>query len=58
MVMWSNIRFQYMTDMEKSEISPHVKEFQIFHTIDVEKSEILLYLEEFQISPHDRCEAI
>ena len=40
MVMWRNFRFQCMTDMEKSEISPRVEEFQIFHTTDVEKSEI------------------
>ena len=37
MVMWRNFRFQYMTDVEKSEISPCVEEFQIFHTTDVEK---------------------
>ena len=30
-----------MTDVEKSEISPRVEEFQIFHTTDVEKSEML-----------------
>ena len=52
-----------MTDVEKSEISPHVEEFQIFHTTDVKKSEILPNLEEFQISKfqnstHDRCEEI
>ena len=29
--------FKYMTDVEKFEISPHVEEFQIFHTPDVEK---------------------
>ena len=34
MVMWRNFRFQYMTDVEKSEISPRVEEFQIFHTTD------------------------
>ena len=34
-----------MTDVEKSEISPRVEEFQIFHTTDVEKSEILPNLE-------------
>ena len=38
--MWRNFRFQYMTDVEKSEISPCVEEFQIFHTTDVKKSEI------------------
>ena len=47
-----------MTDVEKSEISPHAEEFQIFHTTDVEKSEILPNLEEFQNSTHDRCEEI
>ena len=47
-----------MTDVEKFEISPHVEEFQIFHTPDVEKAEILPKLEEFQISSHDRCEEI
>ena len=56
--MWRNFRFQYMTDVEKSEISPRVEEFQIFHTTDVEKSEILSNLEEFQNSTHDRCEEI
>ena len=30
LVMWRNFRFQYMTDVEKSEISPHVEEFPIF----------------------------
>ena len=30
-----------MTDVEKSEIYPHLEEFQIFHTTDVEKSKIL-----------------
>ena len=58
LVMWRNFRFQYMTDVEKSEISPRVEEFQIFHTTDVEKSEILPNLEEFQNSTHDRCEEI
>ena len=29
-VMWRNFRFQYMTDVEKFEISPHAEEFQIF----------------------------
>ena len=52
MVMWRDFRFQYMTDVEKSEIAPRVEEFQIFHITDVEKSEILPNLEEFQISPH------
>ena len=47
-----------MTDVEKSEISPRVEEFQIFHTRDVGKSEILPNLEEFQNSTHDRCEEI
>ena len=42
-----------MTDVEKSEISPHVEDFQIFHTTDVEKCEILPNLEKF---PHDRCD--
>ena len=28
-VMWRNFRFQYMTDVDKSEIPPHVEEFQI-----------------------------
>ena len=32
--MWRNFRFQYMTNVEKSEISPRVEEFQIFHTTD------------------------
>ena len=36
-----------MTDMDTTEISPSVEEFQLFHTTDVEK---------FQNSPHDRCE--
>ena len=56
--MWRNFRFQYMTDVEKSEISPHVEEFQIFHTTDVDKSEILPKLEEFKISADDRCQEI
>ena len=48
-----------MTDVEKSEISPHVvDELQIFHTTYVEKSEFLPNLEEFQNSTHDRCEEI
>ena len=47
-----------MTDVDKSEISPHVEEFQIFHTTDVEKSEIFPNLEEFHNSTHDRCEEI
>ena len=46
-----------MTDLDKSEISPHVKEFQIIHTTAVGKSEILPDLEELQ-TPHDRCEEI
>ena len=50
--MWRNFRFQYKTDVEKSEISPHVEEFQIFHTTDVGKSEILLI---WRNSTHDRC---
>ena len=29
-VMWRNFRFQYMTDVEEFEISPHAEEFQIF----------------------------
>ena len=36
-----------MADVKKSEISPHVEEFQIFHTTDVEKYEVLPNLEEF-----------
>ena len=28
--MWRNFRFQYMTDVEKFEISPHAEEFQLF----------------------------
>ena len=47
--MWRNFSFQYMTDVDKSEISPHVEEFQIFHTTDVEKSKISPCVEEFQI---------
>ena len=43
MVTWRNFRFQYMTDVEKSEISPHVEEFQISQLVD-----------ECLISPHDR----
>ena len=43
-----------MIDVEKSEISRHSEEFQIFYTTDVEKSEMLPNFEEFQISPHDR----
>ena len=39
--MWRNFRFQYMTNVEKSEITSRVEEFQIFHTTDMEKSEIL-----------------
>ena len=49
-VMCRNFRFQYMTDVEKSEISPRVEEFQIFKTTDVEKSEILPNLEELRNS--------
>ena len=45
--MWRNFRFQYIPDVEKSEMSPHVEEFQIFHTTDVEKLEILPNLDEF-----------
>ena len=56
--MWKNFRFQYMTDVEKSEISPHVEEFQIFHATDVEISEILPNLEELHNSTHGRCEEI
>ena len=56
--MWRHLKFQYLTDVEKSEISPHEEEFQIFHTTDVEKSEMLPNLEEFQNSTHDRCEEI
>ena len=29
-VMWRNFRFQYMTAVEKFDISPHAEEFQIF----------------------------
>ena len=47
-----------MTNVEKSEITSRVEEFQIFHTTDMEKSEILPNLEEFQNSTHDRCEEI
>ena len=54
--MWRHLKFQYLTDVEKSEISPHEEEFQIFHTTDVEKCEILLDLEKFHISPQNRCE--
>ena len=32
LVMWKNFRFEHMTDVEKSEISPRVEEFQISHT--------------------------
>ena len=39
LVMWRNFRFQYMTDVEKSEISPRVEEFQIFHTTDVMRNQ-------------------
>ena len=39
-VMWRNFRIQYMTDVEKSKISPHVEEFENFNTRDVEKFEI------------------
>ena len=56
--MWRNFRFQYMADVKKSEISPHVEEFQIFHTTDVEKSEVLPNLEELHNSTHGRCEEI
>ena len=56
--MWINFTFLHMTDVEKSEISPRVEEFQIFHTTDVEKSEMLPILEEFKNSTHDRCEEI
>ena len=35
--MWRNFRFLYMTNVEKSEISPHV---DLFHMTNVEKSEI------------------
>ena len=48
--MWRNFRIQYMTDVEKSKISPHVEEFENFNTRDVEKFEILPNLDEFQIS--------
>ena len=44
-----------MTDVEKSEFSPHLEEFQIFHKTDVEKSEIMPNLEEFQIWRNFRC---
>ena len=51
--MWRNFRYQYMTALEKSEIRPHLEEFQIFpynrcgvwrnstflHITDVKKSE-------------------
>ena len=57
-IMWRNFKFKYMTDVEISEISPHVEEFYIFHTTDVEKSKILPKFQEFQISPHDRYEEI
>ena len=33
--------------------SPHVEEFQIFHTTDVEKYEVLPNLEAIQISPNE-----
>ena len=35
MVMWRNFRFQYITNVEKSEISPHVAEFQILRTKEI-----------------------
>ena len=56
--MWGNVRFEYITDVEKSEISPRVEEFKIFHTTDAEKSEMLPNFEEFKNSTHDRCEEI
>ena len=47
-----------MTDVEKSEISPHEDESQFFDTVDVEKCEILPNLEKLHISPQDRYEEI
>ena len=47
-----------MADVEKSEISPHLDEFQIFYTTEVEKSKMSPNLEKFQMSLHDRCEEI
>ena len=44
LVLWRNFKFQCVTDVEKSEISPHTEKFQIFHTT---KSEILPNLDEF-----------
>ena len=32
---YGHFRFQYIIDVEKYEISPHVEKFQIFHTTDV-----------------------
>ena len=51
-VMWRDFRFQYLTDVKKSEISTHVENFRFFHTTGVEKCEILPNLEVFHVSPH------
>ena len=41
-VMWRNFKFLYMTDVEKSEISPHVEEFQIYEIAGSPASSLLL----------------
>ena len=43
-VMWRNFRFLNMTDVEKSEVSPHVEHFQIYlHDRGVEISNLSTY---------------
>ena len=40
-VMWRNFRFLCMTDVENSEISPHVEYFKFLHMKDVKKLNFL-----------------
>ena len=58
LVMWRNFRFQYMTDVEKSKISPHEEDCQIFPHNRSGECEILPNWDEFHISLYDRCEEI
>ena len=54
-VMWRNFRFLNMTDVEKSEVSPHVEHFQIYpHDRGVEISNLSTYVMcvMWRMSPH------
>ena len=53
--MWRNFRFLNMTDVEKSEVSPHVEHFQMYpHDRGVEISNLSTYVMcvMWRMSPH------